>query len=73
MGWKNANLRTQFLRILRRAGLEPWPRLFHNLRASLATDLTADFPQHVVAAWLGHTEAIAEAHYWQVTRDHLPR
>ncbi len=49
-GWRNANLRTQFERIVRRAGLEPWPRLFHNLRASLATDLTASFPQHVVAS-----------------------
>ena len=32
-GWRNCNLRTQFERIIRRAGLEPWPRLFHNLRA----------------------------------------
>ena len=31
---KNANLRTQFLRIIAKAGQEPWPRLFHNLRAS---------------------------------------
>ena len=30
----NVNLRTQFQRILRRAMIEPWPRLFHNLRAS---------------------------------------
>src|SRR5436305_6668827 len=33
-GWVNCNLRTQFLKIIRRAGLTPWPRLFHNLRAS---------------------------------------
>ena len=25
-GWRNCNLRTQFQRIIRRAGLEPWPR-----------------------------------------------
>ena len=28
------NLRTQFQRIIRRAGLEPWPKLFQNLRSS---------------------------------------
>src|SRR5579872_856397 len=31
-GWLNANLRTTFEKIVRRAGLQPWPRLFHNLR-----------------------------------------
>jgi integrase len=25
-GWRNANLRTQFQRIVRRAGLQPWPK-----------------------------------------------
>jgi glutamate 5-kinase len=28
------NLRTRFLRILKRAGVKPWPRLFQNLRLS---------------------------------------
>ena len=32
-GWRNCNLRTTFEKIVRRAGLTPWPRLFHNLRA----------------------------------------
>ena len=27
-----ANLRTQFTKIVVRAGLEPWPKIFHNLR-----------------------------------------
>ena len=31
---KNANLRTQLQKIIKRAGLKPWPKLFHNLRAS---------------------------------------
>jgi hypothetical protein len=30
----NANLRTQLLRIIAAAGLSPWPKLFHNCRAS---------------------------------------
>lgn len=66
-GWANANLRTHFLRLLKRAGVEPWPRLFHNLRASRETELVAKFPIHVVAHWLGNTPAIAMKHYLRVT------
>ena len=42
----NVNLRTQFLRIISRAGLEPWPKLFHNLRATRETELAETFPIH---------------------------
>ena len=54
-GWINANLRTTFGKILRRAGLEPWPRLFHNLRASRETELVEKYPVQVVTSWLGNT------------------
>jgi len=63
----NANLRTQLLRIIQKAGVSPWPKLFHNLRASRATELVAAYPTHVAAAWLGHSALIAQKHYWQVT------
>ncbi len=66
-GWRNANLRTQYLRILERAGVKPWPRLFHNLRASRETELAAEHPIHVVTGWLGNTPAIAMKHYLQIT------
>ena len=66
-GWRNCNLRTQFERIIKRAGLEPWPRLFHNLRASRETELAERHPVHVVTAWLGNTPRIAMKHYLQVT------
>jgi integrase len=62
------NLRTQFERILTKAGVKPWPRLFHNMRASCATDWVERFPNHVVATWLGHSPLIAAQHYLQ-TRD----
>lgn len=38
-GWRNCNLRQQFERIVERAGLKRWPRLFHNLRSSRQTEL----------------------------------
>ena len=72
-GWRNFNLRTQFERIIRKAGLEPWPRLFHNLRASRETELAERFPLHVVTAWLGNTPDIARKHYLQVTDEHHKR
>jgi hypothetical protein len=70
---KNANLRTQLLRIIRRAGVEPWPRLFHNLRASRETELTEKYPVHVCCAWVGNSEQIAAKHYLQVTEEHFKR
>lgn len=62
------NLRTTFHKIIARAGEPVWPRLFHNLRASCATDWVERFPAHAVAKWLGHSPMIAAQHYLQ-TRD----
>jgi hypothetical protein len=39
IGWKNSNLRTEMTRLLRRAGVSGWPRLFHSMRASKQTEL----------------------------------
>ena len=69
-GWANANLRTQLLKILKRAGVEPWKRLFHSMRATRQTELeSAGYPRHVVCAWLGNTEAVAERHYLLVSEE----
>jgi integrase len=70
-GWRNANLRTQFTRILKKAGVEPWDRLFHSMRASRQTELEAEFPLHVVCSWLGNSPRIAQRSYLLVTDDHF--
>lgn len=70
-GWRGCNLRTTMEKIIRRAGLSPWPRLFHNMRSSRETELTERFPVHVVTAWLGNTPEIARKHYLQVTDQHF--
>ncbi len=67
------NWRTQLLRILKRAGLTPWPRLTHALRASCQTDLANEFPAHVVCEWLGNSLAVAREHYLQTTEDHYQK
>jgi hypothetical protein len=69
----NANLRTQLLRIIRKAEVSPWPKLFHNLWGSRATELVAEYPTHVAAAWLGHSALVAQKHYWQVTETDFER
>jgi integrase len=61
------NFRTRFVRIIRRAGLEAWPKLFQNLRASRETELAARHPLHVVCAWIGNSTLVAHKHYLQVT------
>lgn len=68
-----ANLRTQLVRYIEQAGLTPWPKPWQNLRATRATELADAFPSHVCAAWLGHTEAVADAFYRQLTDDHFAR
>jgi len=66
-----SNLRTTFTKIITRAGHEPWPRLFQNLRASCATDWVEKYPNHVVAKWLGHSPMIAAIHYLQTRERHF--
>ena len=70
-GWRGCNLRTTFTKIVGRAGLTAWPRLFHNLRSSRQTELAEQFPSHVVCGWLGNSEDIARKHYYQTTDDHF--
>lgn len=69
----NANLRTQFERIVRRAGLEPWEKPFQNMRSTRETELAENYPLHVVTAWLGNSEPVARKHYLQVTDEHFAR
>lgn len=61
------NTNPQLRRIIRRAGLKPRPRTWHNMRASRQTELAATFPLHTICAWLGNTMAVAAGHHLQVT------
>jgi len=70
-GWANANLRTQFLKILQRAEVTPWKRIFHSMRASRQTKLEARFPLHVVCRWLGNTEEVARESYLLTSEAHF--
>jgi len=65
------NLRTQLLRIIGRAGLKPWPKLWQNLRSTRETELAEQWPLHVVCGWLGNSQPVAAKHYLQVTDEHF--
>jgi len=67
----NCNLRTQLQRIIAKAGLKAWPKLFQNLRSTRQTELTERWPEHVVCAWIGNSKAVAREHYLQVTDEHF--
>ncbi|MBI1369021.1 MAG: tyrosine-type recombinase/integrase [Planctomycetes bacterium] len=69
----SVNLRTQLTRIIHRAGLEPWPKLFQNLRSTRETELAEAFPMHVVCRWIGNSEPVAAKHYLQMTDEHFER
>ena len=63
----NTNLRSTLEKIIKRAGVQQWPKLWQNLRASGATDLARVLPSHVATEICGHTEQVAREHYWTVT------
>ena len=64
---------THFCRIIERAGLKPWPKLWQNLRSTRQTELAEEFPSHVVCAWMGNSRDVAREHYLQVTDEHFER
>ena len=67
------NLRTWLGKLADRAGVELWEKPWVNMRASAATDAADVFPSHICEAWFGHSEAIANRHYRQVTEDHFQK
>jgi len=66
-----ANLRTTAEKVIGRAGVEPWPRLFQHLRASCETDWVQKYPARACVKWLGHSPMIAAQHYLQVRDAHV--
>ena len=64
------NMRTQFIRIVVKAGLKPWSQPFHAMRKSRQTELADRHPEHVVCGWLGNSKAVAREFYLKTTDEH---
>lgn len=67
------NLRTRFSKIIKRAGVQEWPKPFHNLRSTRETELANQYPIHVVCKWLGNSPNVAMKHYLQMTDEHFEK
>lgn len=68
-----ANLATEFRRIIARAKVTPWPKLWQNLRASRETELLASFPVKDVCTWIGNSPDVAMQHYAMAQGEHFQR
>jgi integrase len=63
------NLAPHARRIVKSAGIEPWPKIFQNCRSSRETELFKLTKGNVkaVCKWIGNSPAVAMQHYAQVT------
>ncbi len=52
--------------IIHRSGVGDYRKPFHALRKNRATELAAQYPQHVLSEWMGHDAAVAEEYYLRV-------
>lgn len=68
-----AHINKRLGQLIQQAGMIPWPRITHNLRASRQTELERTNPTHVVCAIMGNTPRVAQRHYLQVTDEDLTR
>ena len=68
-GRPSKNLGTTFKKIMRRAGVDAWPKPFQNLRSSRQTELEQEHPTFVVCKWMGNTPSAAHKHYLTVCED----
>lgn len=57
------------LRAVERAKVPRWPKLLVNLRASRETELMKQDTAHLVHAWIGNSEKVAEDHYLMPTEE----
>ena len=66
------NLATQLKRIIKRVGLTPWPKLWHNMRITRQNELQREYPIHVVCEWMGNSPRVAQ-HYLKVSESDFAR
>ncbi len=57
--------------IWKRAGVEPWKRLWQTLRQSCEKQWAMTFPQYAVSKWIGHSITISGRHYANDVPDEL--
>ena len=66
-----AAVRRQVKAVWRRAGVDPWERLWQTLRQSCEKEWAMRFPQFAVSKWMGHSITIFGRHYANEVPDEL--
>lgn len=69
----DANILTTLEKIVKKAGLTPWPKLMQNLRATRETELLANYPAKDVTSWLGNSPSVANKHYAMTLQESFDR
>jgi integrase len=66
----DANVYNTFRRIVKKAGFSPWPRLWHNLRASRDSELSATgLSDFAVSQLMGNSPDVSRDHYKFIPKD----
>jgi integrase len=73
VGRTDASLRKILLGAIKRAGLAPWPILWHSMRKARQNELERSHPSKAVCYWLGNSRAVADKHYLQVLPEDYAR
>jgi integrase len=64
---RHGNLGTQAKRIVEKAGVKPWPKLFVNMRGSCSDDLERrGIAEKAINSWIGNTARMRHRHYHSV-------
>jgi len=61
------NLRTTFGKIVKRAGLEMFPRPFDNMRMTRSNEVYRKWGAFLESQWIGHSRRVREDHYLSIT------
>ena len=52
-----------FKDLVRKAGYEPWPAIFNNIRTARSNEIAREYGHRYLKPWLGHTQKTHEANY----------
>lgn len=71
VGGKGTGMTRRVQAIIKRASVEPWPRLWQTLRASCEKEWANTFPQYAVSKWIGHSIHVSGRHYANAVPDEI--
>jgi len=67
IGLSHAAITSRFVDLLQRIGAEPWPALWHSMRATRETELIEQYGLATAAQWIGNSPSVAMRSYAIVT------